>query len=328
VDLAIVGGWRCSGLEELTSDVAALDRGGRWVVVLPFDGRPVLARFASWERAVDSPTAVGPGAGPARIGGWRSSLDRTDFAKRVEMIRDAIAAGDVYQVNLCRRLSARVPADFDLLAFGTRLAVRHPAPFASVVHLDSAGVLVASASPERFLSRRGSFIESRPIKGTAAAVAGFTVKDRAENVMIVDLVRNDLGRVCEYGSIEVSRLCDLEAHPGLFHLVSTVTGRLRPHIGWADIVAAAFPAGSVTGAPKLAALEIIRRLEPVHRSIYCGAIGWINGDVGDLSVSIRTFWVEDGSLHLGVGGAITWDSTADGEWKETELKARRLLAVA
>src|SRR4029450_12852359 len=146
--------------------------------------------------------------------------------------------------------------------------------------------------------------------------------------MIVDLVRNDLGRVCEWGSVQVPALCAVEQHPGLVHLVSTVTGRLRPGIGWAEVVEATFPPGSVTGAPKLAALDMIATLEPMPRGVYCGAIGWADADrrQGDLNGAIRTFWIDDGQLHLGTGGGITWDSTPEGEWAETELKAHRLLA--
>jgi para-aminobenzoate synthetase component I len=187
----------------------------------------------------------------------------------------------------------------------------------------------ASPSPRRRPSC-GELVETRPIKGTAAPGAAFLAKDRAENVMIVDLMRNDLGRVCRYGSVDVPDLCREEHHPGLRHLVSTVRGRLRPGVGWAELLEATFPPGSVTGAPKLAALDVIRRLEPVRRGVYCGAVGWVDTDTvaGDLNVAIRTFWVEDGRLHLGTGGGITWDSTPAGEWEETELKARRLLAAA
>ncbi|MGH9225885.1 MAG: chorismate-binding protein [Acidimicrobiales bacterium] len=329
-DLALVGGWLCEGLEELTADLAALDGRGRWVVVLPFEGAAVCARFARWELAGRLPAGRAGAALPVPLGGWRTSLDRAAFGKGVDAIREAIAAGDVYQVNLCRRLSADLPAGFDLVRFGEALLAAHPAPHAAVVSLPSAGVLVASASPERFLRRDGDVVESRPIKGTAASTDGFTAKDRAENVMIVDLVRNDLGRVCEYGSVVVSGLCEVEAHPGLFHLVSTVRGRLRAGVGWPELLEAAFPPGSVTGAPKLAALDVLAHLEPVSRSVYCGTVGWVDADrgVGDLNVAIRTFWVEDGCLNLGVGGGITWGSTAEGEWQETELKARRLLGAA
>jgi para-aminobenzoate synthetase component 1 len=173
-------------------------------------------------------------------------------------------------------------------------------------------------------------VESAPIKGTAATRDGFLAKDRAENVMIVDLVRNDLGRVCEYGSISVPRLCDVEAHPGLFHLVSAVRGRLGPDTRWGDVIDATFPPGSVTGAPKLASLNLIAALEPAPRGPYCGAIGWVDADrkQADLGVAIRTFWLDADGLHFGTGGGITWDSTPQGEWDETVLKARRLIRLA
>jgi len=264
------------------------------------------------------------------VTGWESSLDRHAYVKGVAAIREAIAAGDVYQVNLCRRLSAPLPVGFDLLALGAALFTSHPAPHQALVRLPAAGVAVASASPERFLRRRGDMVESSPIKGTAVTAAGLADKDRAENVMIVDLVRNDLGRVCEYGSIEVPALWRVESQPGLVHLVSTVRGRLRPGTGWGELLEATFPPGSVTGAPKLAALEVIGALEPVSRGIYCGAVGWVDADrgEGDLNVAIRTFWADGGRLHMGTGAGITWDSDPTAEWEETELKARQLLAVA
>ena len=148
--------------------------------------------------------------------------------------------------------------------------------------------------------------------------------------MIVDLVRNDLGRVCEFGSVTVPGLCEVEAHPGLYHLVSTVRGELRPDAGWPELIDATFPPGSVTGAPKLAALDVIGALETADRGPYCGAIGWVDADSreGDLNVAIRTFWFEDNQIRFGTGGAITWDSSPDGEWAETQLKGRKLLSVA
>jgi para-aminobenzoate synthetase component 1 len=250
----------------------------------------------------------------------------------VATIREEIAAGDVYQVNLTRRLRAplRGPGPFDVAALGAALAVGNPAPYSAVVRVPAAGVAVASASPERFLSRDGDLVRSCPIKGTAATVDGFLAKDRAENVMIVDLVRNDLGRVCEWGSVRVPHLLATEAHPGRFHLVSTVEGRLRPGAGWAAAIDATFPPGSVTGAPKIAAVQSIRRLEPEPRGVYCGAVGWVDADrqQGDLNVAIRTFWIEDDELNFGTGGGITHDSDPEGEWAETELKARHLLTVA
>jgi para-aminobenzoate synthetase component 1 len=320
-------------LVDVTSDVTALDGEGFWAVVLPFDGPALCARFATVR-----PSPQWPGdrwRGP-RADQWETSLDRAGFHDGVRSIRSSIAAGDVYQVNLTRVMSAPLPTRLptgtttDVAALGAALAVGNPAPFSAVVRIPSRGVHIASASPERFLSRRGRIVWSSPIKGTAATADGFTAKDRAENVMIVDLVRNDLGRVCEWGSVTVPSLLSVEAHPGLHHLVSTVEGRLRAGVGWADAIAATFPPGSVTGAPKLAALDQIARLEPRSRGVYCGAVGWVDAtrDVGDLNVAIRTFWLEDDRLCFGTGGAITYDSSPEGEWAETELKARRLLQIA
>jgi para-aminobenzoate synthetase component 1 len=325
--LAVVGGRLLTELIDVTSDVAALDSAGMWAVLLPFDGEPVCARFASSRAAVPWPGRPWCGPDP---GSWTTSLDRSAFCSRVVAVREAIGRGDVYQVNLTRRLSAPAPPGADVAALGAALAEGNPAPYSAVVRLPSIGCHVASASPERFLRRDGDTVSSAPIKGTAPDPSGLTAKDRAENVMIVDLVRNDLGRVCDFGSVEVPTLLDLEHHPGLVHLVSTVTGRLRPGLGWADAIDATFPPGSVTGAPKIAALEHIAGLEPVPRGVYCGAVGWVDADrrQGDLNVAIRTFWLEDGRLCLGTGGGITWDSDPADEWAETELKARRLLRVA
>jgi para-aminobenzoate synthetase component I len=295
-------------------------------VVLPFDGSPVCARFARSRPLVGRPARSWPGA----PGPWSSSLDQQGFEARVGSIRASIATGDVYQVNLTRRLSAPLPPGADALALGSALAVGNPAPHAAVVRIPGLGVELASASPERFLRRDGDVVSSSPIKGTAPTAAALTAKDRAENVMIVDLVRNDLGRVCEWGTVEVPALCAVEEHPGLVHLVSTVRGRLRAGVGWPGLLDATFPPGSVTGAPKLAAVDHIRRLEPVPRGPYCGAVGWVDADrrAGDLNVAIRTFWFDAGEVHFGTGGAVTWDSEPAREWAETELKAARLLDVA
>jgi para-aminobenzoate synthetase component 1 len=327
VPLAVVGGRLATDLVDVTSDLAALDSSGFWAVVLPFEGAPICARFANVRAARPWPGPPWQGPDP---GAWSSSLSAEAFGAGVRSIRASIEAGDVYQVNLTRRLSAPVGRDADVAALGAALAEGNPAPYSAVVRLPAFGCQVASASPERFLQRDGDRVCSAPIKGTAPDPSGLTEKDRAENVMIVDLVRNDLGRVCEFGSVEVPALLALEHHPGLVHLVSTVTGRLRPGMGWADAIAATFPPGSVTGAPKIAALERIAALEPVPRGVYCGAVGWVDADrrQGDLNVAIRTFWLEEGRLHLGTGGAITWDSDPVDEWAETELKARQLLRVA
>ena len=298
-----------------------------WAVVITFEGTAVCARFDRVRRARPWPGRAWGGPDPSA---WRSSLDRDEFMGGVSDIRTAISRGEVYQVNLCRVLSAPLPPDADVAALGARLARGNPAPYSAVVRIPQHGIEVASASPERFLARDGDRVESRPIKGTAHLPEDFLDKDRAENVMIVDLVRNDLGRVCQTGSVHVDTLCAVESHPGLHHLVSTVSGRLQQGAGWPELIAATFPPGSVTGAPKAAALDVIARLEPVERGPYCGAVGWVDADrqVGDLNVAIRTFWASDGKLHFGTGGGITWGSTPEGEWAETELKAHRLLSLA
>lgn len=325
--VAAVGGVIASDLREVTRDLSALDSSGFWVVMLPFDDEPLCARFGHTRAMTGKPAREWFGPSPQE---WSTNLDQNAFCQRVERIRDAIAAGDVYQVNLTRRLSAPLPQDADILALGSALAGGNPSPHSAVLRIPDHGIHVASASPERFLQRAGRVVISQPIKGTAATPDGFLDKDRAENIMIVDLVRNDLGRVCEWGSVWVPELCAIETHPGLTHMVSTIQGQLRADIGWAELLEATFPPGSVTGAPKLAALNLISHLETVPRGPYCGAIGWVDADkqCGDLNVAIRTFWFDDGKVHLGTGGGITWGSDPLGEWKETELKSNRLLRVA
>jgi para-aminobenzoate synthetase component 1 len=192
------------------------------------------------------------------------------------------------------------------------------------------GLSIVSASPELFLRRFGEVVESGPIKGTGRTEADLLPKDSAENVMIVDLVRNDLGVVCRTGSVTVPHLLTLEAHPGLVHLVSTVRGELRDDVGWSEVLGATFPPGSVTGAPKSSALRIIDEVETASRGPYCGAVGWVDAEsrTAELAVAIRTFWLSEDVLRFGTGAGITWGSDADREWDETELKAERLLAVA
>jgi para-aminobenzoate synthetase component 1 len=329
--IAVVGERLCTDLVDVTDDPACLESSGFWAVVVPYGGRPTFARFATIRPA--RPWRGPRWRGPASAD-WTSSLDRETFEAGVRSIRDSILAGDVYQVNLTRTLSAPVDPDADVAALGAALAVGNPAPYAAVIRLPAHGVHVASASPERYLRREGRLVWSSPIKGTAADPDGFLPKDRAENVMIVDLVRNDLGRVCEVGSVCVPALLAVEHHPGLVHLVSTVAGELRTGIGWPELLAATFPPGSITGAPKLAAMAVIDRLEAGPRGVYCGAVGWVDADreIGELNVAIRTFWIDVGAvgpvLRFGTGGGITFDSDPAGEWEETELKARTLLRVA
>jgi para-aminobenzoate synthetase component 1 len=265
---------------------------------------------------------------PPALRDWRSSLDEGAWTAAVRKILGHLRAGDCYQVNLTRRLEC--DAATDPIALFAALERCNPAPHAALVRLD--GIDVVSASPERFLRRDGSRIETRPIKGTAADTDALraSAKDRAENVMIVDLARNDLGRVCEYGSVHVPGLWDIEEHPGLYHMVSTVRGTLCAGVTPGDVIRATFPPASVTGCPKPRVLEIIETLEPVRRGVYCGAVGFIDGgrDLIDLNVAIRTFTTAAGVTSFGVGGGIVADSDPESEWAETELKAHRLLAIA
>ncbi|MBD3778549.1 MAG: chorismate-binding protein [Micrococcales bacterium] len=334
---------------EHVPDVAAepdrLRAPGHWVLVGEFEGRVAAWRFASSRPgAVDDDDGTGwHGPGP---GSWRSSLSRQGYVDGVGAVRSAIREGTVYQANLCRVLSAPLPAgpggaEPDARALGALLAAGNPAPYAGGVHVPAGAavppVWVVTASPELFLRVADGWVTSAPIKGTAPEPEGLTAKDHAENVMITDLVRNDLQRVCEPGTVEVTTLLGVERHPGLAHLVSTVRGRLRADVLdgplWGDVLGATFPPGSVSGAPKRAALDLLARLEPVPRGVYCGAVGLVDvaedGAVsGELAVGIRTFAWRDGVLRFGTGAGITWGSDAEAEWAETELKARRLVALA
>ncbi|GAA4066101.1 chorismate-binding protein [Nonomuraea soli] len=324
--LAHVGGLLATGLRDVTTDLAALDGPGWWAVVVDYEAKVTCARFDEVRQA-PLPAASGPWAGPSPSS-WRSSLDRDGYERGVRRIRDYIRQGEVYQANLCRVLDApMVPGD-DPLALAHRLAEGNPAPHAAFIRLP--GLTVVSASPELYLSRDGMTVTSRPIKGTGVSAADLLDKDYAENVMIVDLVRNDLGIVAEVGSVEVPELCVVEEHPGLVHLVSTVRARLAPGRGWPELFAATFPPGSVTGAPKSSALHIINELEPSPRGPYCGAVGWVDADrrTAALAVGIRTFWITGDEIRFGTGAGITWGSEPRREWHETELKAARLIELA
>ncbi|ETK32685.1 chorismate-binding protein [Microbispora sp. ATCC PTA-5024] len=323
---AHVGGRLATGLRDVTTDLAALDGEGWWAVVVTYEGKVTCARFDR-VRPAPLPPPSRPWHGPRRDA-WRSSLDRTAYERGVERIRDHIERGEVYQANLCRILSAPLPGPADPRALAARLAEGNPAPYAAVI--DVPGLAVVSASPELYLSRRGELIESRPIKGTGATAADLLEKDYPENLMIVDLVRNDLGRVATVGSVSVPSLFAIEEHPGLVHLVSTVRARLDRGAGWPELFAATFPPGSVTGAPKSSALHVINELEPEPRGPYCGAVGWVDADrrEGALAVGIRTFWIEHDTVRFGTGAGITWGSDPRLEWRETELKAARLIGLA
>jgi para-aminobenzoate synthetase component I len=282
-----------------------------------------FVRYAS-VREIEAPVGPAVALGPAR-----ASLTREEHATRVDAIHGLLRDGACYQVNLTRRLQFDAAPDAYAL-FATVIAA-NPAPYAALCTFGAAlpGTAVVSASPELFLRVDERAVETRPIKGTHADpdVLRASAKDHAENVMIVDLARNDLGRVCVPGTVRVPALFEIEAHPGLFHMVSTVEGRLRGDVTLGGLLRATLPPASVTGAPKPRVLQAIEDLEPVRRGVYCGAVGWIDGDHdrAQLAVAIRTFTIAAGRTFLGVGGGIVADSDADAEWQETELKAARLL---
>ena len=267
-------------------------------------------------------------------------MSRADFIRGVEQAQQYIAAGDIYQVNLACAWRAGWPADADALAFYLKLRAVSPSPHAAFMHL--AGTKVLSASPELFLNMHGARIATRPIKGTrprfandpsrdAAAVRELTasVKERAELLMITDLQRNDLGQVCEFGSVCVPELWRVESFAQVFHLVSTVTGTLRPHVDHADAFRACFPGGSITGAPKKRAREIIAELEPRARGLYTGAIGWFGFDGrSQWNIAIRTAVQQADEITFHVGAGIVADSVPEREYEETLHKAAGILAAA
>ncbi|MFL6181805.1 MAG: chorismate-binding protein [Actinomycetes bacterium] len=325
------GGHIATGLVDVTHDATALDKGGWWAVVLTYEGHLTAARFNRVERREEMHGVERGTWTPIARDDWTSSMSRTQYLQAVEAVRDAIAAGTVYQTNVCRVLSTPRKGR-DLRGLGVELDAQHHAPHGGVVWLPEEGVEIASASPELFLRRDGETLSSSPIKGTGRSADDLLDKDTAENVMIVDLVRNDIGQVAATGSVSVPSLLRREEHPGLVHLVSTVEGQLRADVGWPEIFDATFPPGSVTGAPKSTACQLIDQLELSPRGPYCGAIGWIDADAGraELAVGIRTFWTDAATdtIRFGTGAGITWGSDAAREWDETELKAERLLDVA
>jgi para-aminobenzoate synthetase component 1 len=327
-------------------DVAvAWDRtdGTAWLVGRAVDGDlarlrrrrdELLARLLARPSAGRAPTR----AGSESPGLFVSNLDRAAFEAMVERVRDEIARGEIYQANVARRLSA--PFHGDPWPVYRRLRTGDPVTHAAYLDLGEGRALL-SASPEPFLSLRpDGHVESDPIKGTRprgptpeadralARELLASAKDRAENVMIVDVLRNDLGRVCVPGSVRVPRLCRLERTGAVQHLVSTVTGRLEAGRDAFDLLAASFPGGSITGAPKIRAMEVIETLEPVRRGPYTGAALWLGADgaMGS-SILIRTLVADGRRLTLHVGGGMTWRSDPAEEWQETRVKARGPLSA-
>jgi len=276
--------------------------------------------------AVRSASAsIGDEPAHVRIGAWTRTWSPGEYARAVERVRSAIEHGDVYQVNLVQHLAAPFAGDPGALA-------AHLAPLTGGERQPFVGDgwAIVSASPELFLARRGSRVWTMPIKGTrpldSADDLGASEKDAAEHVMIVDLERNDLSRVCLPGSVRWPELMVEHALAGVRHLVSTVEGTLRPDVGLAELLRATFPGGSVTGAPKIAAVDLIAELEPVGRGASMGALGWVrgNGDL-ELALTIRTFAIAQGVLHLWVGGGVVWDSDPVDEVAESLVKAEPLL---
>ena len=314
-----MGGRLATDLVELSHDPACLSDGGFWAVSTTFENQFTAAKFAT---VVEAPFPTTPW-NPLQ-GSWSSSLEKDQYVGYVERIRSAIADGWVYQVNACRRLTHTDDGQ-SLRGLFSEILKNNPAPWAS--YLEIPGAMIASASPELFLSRNESIVKTSPIKGTQPANAQkFGAKDQAENVMIVDLMRNDFGRICKSGTVEVPRLLSSEEHPGLQHLVSDIQGELLDDISWSQIITALSPPGSVSGAPKSSALQVISANE-IDRGPYCGALGWVEGNQAVLSVAIRTFW-KDAGINFGTGAGITWGSDATAEWEETQLKARRLISIA
>ncbi len=272
----------------------------------------------------------------AMIPNWMADFTKDEYIARVNKVIEYIRAGDAFQVNLSQRFEAQLPTLFDAFTHYTIMRETNPAPFASYMNLGR--VIISSASPERFLKvdeTRG--VQTRPIKGTRKRAAGkredarlkaeleASAKDRAENIMIVDLLRNDLSKCCEPGSIEASEICKVESFASVHHLVSTVKGALREDCDPLDLIKACFPGGSITGAPKIRAMEIIEELEPTRRGPYCGSMAYIGFDgVMDSNIMIRTLVYNGEHVSLQVGGGITAESDAQAEYEETLDKAEAL----
>ncbi|WP_026972572.1 aminodeoxychorismate synthase component I [Aliagarivorans marinus] len=265
---------------------------------------------------------------------WQSNLSEAQYRQRFDQVQEYLKSGDCYEINLTQRFSSRYQGDeFDAYQ---RLLAGNQAPFSAFMRLPQSCIL--SVSPERFIAKRGSTVETKPIKGTRKRGATTeqdqrqkqqlrqSEKDQAENLMIVDLLRNDIGRVAIPGTVRVPKLFEVESFPAVHHLVSTVTAELPDSVSAEQLLAACFPGGSITGAPKIRAMEIIEELEPHRRNAYCGAIGYINhnGDM-DTNITIRTLVCEQGKIHCWAGGAVVVDSEVEQEYQECFDKLSRIL---
>lgn len=313
-----MSGRLAENLLEIRNDLSALEEPGFWAVLGTFEGDWTFARFGelSKEYFPESDSKLA-------IGNWKSSFSKSEYCQYVEQIREQIAAGDFYQVNACRILSSEITSGDSLSNLFNQILRENPAPYAAYLNLP--GIEIASASPERFLSIAGSRIVTSPIKGTSTTEF-FPDKDRAENLMIVDLMRNDLSQFCKPGSVKTPRLLDVESHPGLYHLVSDIEGDIAEGYSIGDLLSLLMPPGSVSGAPKSSAVKMIRSYEG-NRGPYCGVLGWVEDERAEIAVGIRTFWRTGAEIHFGTGAGITWDSVPEAEWEETELKARKLISL-
>jgi para-aminobenzoate synthetase component I len=307
-----------------------------WIVAadLNIDNRPAAdARIRAWQEMVGSEPPAPPPV-EKKSAELLCNFTREEYLRSVQRAKDYIAAGDIFQVNLSRRFETELVMPPQELYLHLRQI--NPAPMAAYLEFDEGTVI--SASPERFLKVRGRHVESRPIKGTRPrgataeedkALAEELIaseKDNAELAMIVDLERNDIGRVCAYGSVKVTEACVLESYPTVHHLVATVEGELHDRHDLVDLLKATFPGGSITGAPKIRAMEIIDELEPTGRSLYTGAIGHLGFDGSlDLNIVIRTFLACNNRLYFQAGGGIVADSELENEYDETAHKARALI---
>ena len=287
--------------------------------------------FAAWLAGPHLPQ----NCSPTTASSWHSNFSRDSYVAAVQHVIDLILAGDIFQANIAQRFCTRLSSSFDPLAFYCRLRALNPAPFAALLRYGK--LTIASSSPERFLRLDGQQVETRPIKGTIrrstdpqedqqrAELLLASEKDRAENVMIVDLLRNDLSRVCAPHSVEVPVLCGLESYASVHHLVSVVTGTLAADHDAVTLLRACFPGGSITGTPKVRSMEIIANIERVAREVYCGAIGFISfsGQM-DTNIAIRTVTIDDNLAVFHAGGGITAMSEPSTEYEETLAKAQRI----
>ncbi len=289
-------------------------------------------RLASLPRDGEQPELKSNSAG-GQIS-LRSNFTHEAYIEAVRRARQYIIDGDIFEVNISQRFEAEI--SFTPWELYLRSRQINPAPFAAYIDFD--GVIIVSASPERFIRYQGGWVETRPIKGTArrgktpredrakAKELLNSIKDRAENMMIVDLERNDLGRVCRFGTVRVTELAILEKYPTVYHLTSTVVGQLKEGKGRIELLKATLPGGSITGAPKIRAMEIIDELEPTRRSVYTGNIGYLsfNGNM-DLSIVIRTFLIKGNRAYFQAGGAVVYDSQPEAEYQEMLDKVRALI---